>query len=228
MNCALSNANPGSDFDRRQRNGDHHAPPRQQRPLALTRVQVTGTNSAQSKTASFTVNLKDSHSALGTGAITIPQPPPGNPILFFPVTPAMHRKLQHFDCAFLCRSACGSHVRVCSGFADSYHRGHHLHAHTHRREHCLGRARQHYCKRTAGTLIRQQAIAVTLPGPKLHSSRHSRYAKCDQWELHHLHRDVHSFRRYDGSDHWSVAARCLLESLAPRIRRKSLPSTDAQ
>ena len=46
-------------------------------PFGAYTVQVTGTNSAQSKTASFTVNIKDFTLALGTGAITIPQPPPG-------------------------------------------------------------------------------------------------------------------------------------------------------
>src|SRR5205085_12522985 len=39
-------------------------------------VQVTGTNSGQSKSGSFTVNIKDFTLVAATGAITLPQPPP--------------------------------------------------------------------------------------------------------------------------------------------------------
>jgi len=74
--CTLSNANPaataaGTSVTATITSNAATTPP------GTYTVRVQGTNSSQSKVAQFTVNIKDFTLGTGTGAITIPQPPPG-------------------------------------------------------------------------------------------------------------------------------------------------------
>ncbi len=75
-NCALSNVNPAATSTGASVTATISSTAGTT-PFGSYTVQVTGTNSAQSKTASFTVNIKDFALGLGAGAITIPRPPPG-------------------------------------------------------------------------------------------------------------------------------------------------------
>ncbi|MFL6299857.1 MAG: hypothetical protein ACJ71N_04540, partial [Terriglobales bacterium] len=75
-NCTLSNVNPAASSTGTSVTATITSMAATTPQGAYT-VQVTGTNSGHSKTASFTLNIKDFTLATGTGAITIPQPPPG-------------------------------------------------------------------------------------------------------------------------------------------------------
>ncbi len=129
-------------------------------------VDITGTNSAQSKTISFTVTVKDFTLALGTNAITIPQPPAGqSSSMTVPVTLTAQSGFNTstalscsgqptgVTCAFLPASGIptalglGSTLTVTSTSTVA-HNTYHL-----------------TVKATAGTLIRTQALDVTDFGP---------------------------------------------------------------
>ncbi|MFL6300401.1 MAG: beta-propeller fold lactonase family protein [Terriglobales bacterium] len=85
-NCTLSNVNPAATSTGASVTTTITSDPLQTPPGAYT-VQVTGTSSGQQQMASFTVNIKEFALATGTGAITIPQPPPGqSSSLTIPVT----------------------------------------------------------------------------------------------------------------------------------------------
>ena len=135
-------------------------------PFGTYTVQVMGTNSLQSKTASFTVNIKDFALATGTGAIIIPRPPAGqSSSLTVPVTLTAENNFNTstslsctgqpagITCAFTPASGiptiAGLHstltvTSTSTVLTNTYHL---------------------QVKATAGALIRQQALDVTDFGP---------------------------------------------------------------
>ena len=165
MNCALSNANPAATSTGASVTATISSTAATT-PFGTYTVQVTGTNSAQSKTASFTVNIKDFTLALGTGAITIPQPPPGqSSSVTVPVTLTAENGFNTstaLSCAgqpagVTCAFAPASLIPTIAGINSTLTL---TGAST-----ALAAIDNITVKGTAGTLIRQQAIAVTLWGP---------------------------------------------------------------
>src|SRR5207245_3549442 len=90
MSCALSNVNPLASSTGTSVTATI-ASNASTTPFGTYTLQVTGTVSGQQKQASFTVNIKDFTLGLGTGAITVPQPPSGHSsTLTGQVTPHAH------------------------------------------------------------------------------------------------------------------------------------------
>jgi hypothetical protein len=166
MGCALSNLNPAASSSGTSVTATITSTVATT-PAGSYSVQVTGTNSGQSHTAPpFTVNIKDFTLGLGTGAITIPRPPAGqSSAVTVPVTLTAQNGFNTstslsctgqpagVTCAFSPASgiplASGSHPTLTITGAST----------------ALAGVYNLNVKGTAGTLIHQQPIAVTLWGP---------------------------------------------------------------
>src|SRR5207248_2201549 len=135
-------------------------------PAGSYAVQLTGTTTGGSKPANFTVNVKDFTLALGTGAITIPQPPPGqSSSLTVPVTLTALNSFNSstalactgqpagVTCAFSPASLIPTGGGIQSTLTVTA-------AST-----AVPGPYNVSVKGTAGTLVRQQTLAVTLWGP---------------------------------------------------------------
>ncbi len=171
-------------------------------PQGTYTVDITGTNSGQQKTASFTVQIKDFTLGLGTNAITIPQPPPGqSSSVTVPITLTAENGFNSsttLSCVgqpagVTCAFSPASGIPTIGGLHSTFDH--------HRREHRCRRPPRHHREGHGRNADPHQVITVTLWGPNFTQAVTRHHAERDRGIFRRLHRGLHAVRRHEPGHH---------------------------